>query len=182
MNKRDLETKKREVKKKIQEMTEFSKKKWGVDVVVRRISYKLDTEVHYGEYCPNFKVIALNPDLLGEYGKIYIDDVVVHEFVHALVDSYFPSGYNGKKRVGDHGKEFKAFCSHFGNDGKATTGLFRDSKTKSPTPSKRNFTMIDYECSCMIHSVTKIKHNRMVKGQIRTCRHCATPLKLKETN
>jgi SprT protein len=174
--KRDLLAKKQEVIDKIDEMKKFSKEKWGVTVRVR-VVYKLDTEREYGSYCPNHKVIDLNKDLLEEYGKLYIDDVVVHEFVHALVDAYFPSGFNGRKRVMDHGKEFKAFCSHFGNDGKATTSLFSDSKLKNHA---RKMAMFEYKCSCRTHTISKIKHNKILRGQERICRYCKDTLIIKE--
>ena len=88
----------KEVLKKVEELTKYSKKTWNLDVQIT-ISYNLDSANSVGQYTRSKKLISLNPKLLEEYGNLYILDVVVHEFAHAVVAQKYPSGYIGRKRI-----------------------------------------------------------------------------------
>jgi len=164
---------KTKVKTKINEMIEFSKNKWNLDIDVK-ISYSLDSSRAVGRYNPNSKTIELNLGLLNEYKEFYINDTVIHEFCHVLVHSKYPTGYNGYKRVMPHGREFKAFCSWFGNDGKATTSLFNDSSTMK---KRKTSTLFVYKCNCQVHQITKTRHNKIIQGKASySCKNCSSTL------
>lgn len=164
------------VEVKIKELRIYSKNVFNIDVKVN-ISYNLDSARALGQYSPSTKTIILNPKLLEEYGTVYIEDTVVHEFAHAVVNYKYPRGYrNGSyKRIMPHGKEFKAVCSHFGNDGKATSSTFSDSTSIKKVNKQARFT---YKCGCQTHEITKTRHNKILRGAKYTCKTCRTHLKL----
>jgi len=157
------------VDKKIQEMVKFSKEKWDIDVDVN-ISYSLNSSKTVGTYNYNSKTINLNLALLNEYKELYISDTVVHEFCHALVHNKFPNHRNGYKKIMPHGREFKAFCSWFGLEGRATTSSYKDSKTIKP---KRKRVTFIYSCGCRTHELSSIRHNKVLnKGTEYYCNKC----------
>ena len=160
----------KEVLKKVEELTKYSKKTWNLDVQIT-ISYNLDSANSVGQYTRSKKLISLNPKLLEEYGNLYILDVVVHEFAHAVVAQKYPSGYIGRKRIMPHGKQFKAVCSHFGNDGSATTKLFNNSTTMKKVKRQAR---IKYKCNCREHELSKVRHRRVLEGIKYTCTACGT--------
>ena len=98
------------VQKHINEMSKFSENKWDI-VIDPIISYDLDSTRALGQYSKCTDTISLNENLLNEFGNLYIEDVVVHEFCHAIINNLYPSGYKGNKKIQPHGKEFKAVCS-----------------------------------------------------------------------
>jgi len=162
------------VDKKIQEMIKFSKDKWDIDVKVN-ISYSLNSSKTVGCYIYDTRTINLNLDLLNEYKELYISETVVHEFCHALVHNKFPNHRNGYRKVMPHGKEFKAFSSWFGLEGKATTSSYKDSKTIKP---KRKRVTFKYSCGCKTHELSSIRHNRVLnKGVKYYCTQCNNSLK-----
>jgi len=166
---------KRAVNKRIKELTLFAKEKWNLDIKVK-IEYNLDSARALGTYSPREKTINLNYKLLMEYKELYIEDIVVHEFAHAIIHNKYPYGTNGRKRVMPHGKEFKAVCSWFGIDGKASTSLFNDNTTMKKV-NKQN--TITYKCNCQEHELSKVRHNKILRGASYTCKNCRTKLEKK---
>jgi SprT protein len=167
---------KSDVKAKIKELKAYALKEWDIKVTFN-IDYKLDSVRTLGSYHPGTKTMSLNANLLKEFGTLYIDDIVVHEFAHAVVAKLFPNGLNGRKKVMPHGKEFKAVCSHFGIDGRATTSLFNNSKSMK----KSNKLTFSYTCDCgHDHQLSKTKHNRILKGTNYLCGLCKSRLVKKE--
>ena len=163
---------KTDVKTRIKELKAYALKIWGLKVSFN-IDYKLDSVRTLGTYNSNTRTMSLNENLLKEYGTLYIEDVVVHEFAHAVIALKYPIRMNGCKRVMAHGREFKAVCSHFGVDGKATTSLFNDSKTMK----KSNTVRFSYTCDCGYnHELSKIKHNKILRGNNYRCGMCKSIL------
>jgi predicted SprT family Zn-dependent metalloprotease len=163
---------KSDVKTRIKELKAYALKQWDIKVTFN-VDYKLDSVRTLGTYHPGTKTMSLNANLLKEFGTLYIEDVVVHEFAHAVIAKLFPTKMNGWKKVQAHGKEFKAVCSHFGIDGKATTSLFNDSKTMK----KSTITRFSYTCDCgHDHQLSKIKHNKIRRGANYLCSMCKSRL------
>jgi len=159
---------KSDVKLRIKELKAYALKTWNIKVTFN-INYKLDSVRALGTYHAGTKTMSLNANLLKEYGTLYIEDVVVHEFAHAVIGLLYPTRMNGYRKVTAHGREFKAVCSHFGIDGKATTSLFNDSITMK----KSNVTRFSYSCNCGYnHQLTKIKHNKVLRGSSYRCSMC----------
>ena len=163
---------KSDVKLKIKELKAYALKTWNVKVTFK-IDYKLDSARALGTYHPGTKVMSLNEKLLKEYGTLYIEDVVIHEFAHAVIGMLYPTRMNGYRKVQPHGKEFKIICSHFGVDGKATTSLFNDSTSMK----KSTIARFSYSCDCGYdHQLSKIKHNKVLRGAGYRCGMCKTKL------
>lgn len=143
------------------------------------ILYNLDSSRALGTYqfmpVKSEHVIRLNPKLLNELGKAYIDDVFVHEYAHACVQHYV-GYYNGRKRVMPHGMEFKSFCRMFGIDGKATTSVAANAVTmKKPNTANRH----TYTCECHEFHLSTQRHNKILRGATYTCKKCGGKLKKK---
>jgi len=118
-------------------------------------------------------VISLNATLLEEFKETYIDEVFVHEYAHAIVNQYFTS--KSSTRVMPHGKEFKKVCSWFGIIGKPKTSSFHSSSLISNHKKKK--ATWNYHCSCMVHSLSTIKHNKILKGSSSySCKKCKSSL------
>jgi len=117
--------------------------------------------------------LKLNPALLNELKDKYINEVVVHEVAHAAVNAYIrPNTY---RRVMPHGKEFKQMCRILGISGAATTKIAKDSKILNSKKKKR--ATVTYKCDCQTHELSKIRHNRIQKGEATySCRTCRTKL------
>jgi len=177
-----LETK---VQLKIEEMTAYANKTWNLDIESSQIqvNYSLTSVNKLGTCLTKHtkdrlvSYINLNANLLNEYKEVYINEVVVHEMAHAIVGHKYPTRMNGWKRVMPHGKEFKAVCSHFGNDGKATTKLFSDSESLKST--RKPMKTFKYVCGCSEHNLSKVRHNKILKGASYTCRTCKQKLERK---
>ena len=118
-------------------------------------------------------IISLNATLLEEFKETYIDEVFVHEYAHAIVNQYFRS--KSYTRVMPHGKEFKKVCSWFGISGKPRTSSFNSSSFISNHKKKK--VTWNYHCSCMVHSLSTIKHNKILKGsRSYSCKKCKSSL------
>jgi len=163
------------VRQKINELEKIIKDKYDIDVSPF-IIYDSDSSRTLGYYKLSENSIHLNEKLLDEFGELYIKDIVIHEFVHAVVNTLFPSRYNRGKKVMPHCKEFKSICILLGIPPKATTNVFNNSTSMKKQRTKNR---IDYSCNCMTHSLTTYKHNKIQRGCVFTCRLCHTQLKLK---
>ena len=166
----------KEVENKIEELQKYALKTWNVNVKVT-IEYSLNSSLVLGT-CRKEKekiILELNNNLLNEYKSLYIKEIVQHEFAHAVIINLFPRGMNGHKKVRTHGKEFKAVCSHFGIDGKATNDKFNDSTTLKKSHKQKRYT---YYCQCGECELSTTRHNRIVKGTAKyRCHNCHTELK-----
>jgi len=145
----------------------LSKADLGFGIPNPKIEYNLKDRF-LGKCWGNY-LIQLSPHLLKEYKDEYINYVFVHEYAHAVVNTLYPNGMNGVKRVRPHGKEFKKVCRLFGIDGGATTEKFLDSKRKIKGKQKR----WTYTCDCREHKISTTIHNRIQKsGKTYQCTNC----------
>lgn len=121
-------------KEKVQEAINFVRKRadliYDVDIGEFDVRYDLTTQNALGKvvYQNNGITMRLNPLLLEENADLYIQEVVLHELAHIIVNKRFPTGYDNHKRVQPHGREFKAVCRIFGTNGKLTTSAFNNSQ------------------------------------------------------
>ena len=167
---------KTKVQQKIEELENKILKIYGSKTNVK-VRYNLNSSRAVGRYIITENCIELNPGLLNEYKEIYIEDTVVHEYAHAVVQKFHPSTIF--KRVMPHGKEFKSICRMFGNPGKAGTSLFNDSETMKKLTKKKTKRW-SYVCSCKgdasKHIVSTTIHNRIQRGYVYACRSCGGKL------
>lgn len=118
------------LKAKLSFMKQEVKKVWNIDIE-GEIKFSINNSNVLGFYRPYTKEIHLNKTLLFQYGELYINEVVVHEYAHAVINTLYPYGLFGDKSVRTHGKEFKEVCLHFGNRGTAFVSLFSCPQTRN---------------------------------------------------
>ncbi len=158
---------------------ELASKYPGVKIPNVKISYSLNSSRTVGIADYRMSTLVLNEGILNEYGDIYINHTVVHEFCHFVVKALYPFGFNSAtgKKVMPHGKEFKKVCNAFGIEGKATTGLFNQSKTLQAKKETLNRHFV--KCSCQLHSVSTRMYNIVRIGKRpKICRKCRTRLEI----
>lgn len=148
------------VRAKIGSLNMKSRKLWGLEIHISEIFYWSNYGTTLGVWHKKSKNMWLHRGVLEEYGQVFIDDVVAHEFAHAVVSNMYPDGCdeNGKK-IRSHGKEFKKVCRAFGICEMAKTPLFRESVWVRGYRSGK----MRYKCGCKIHLLSKVMHNRLVK-------------------
>jgi SprT protein len=95
-----------------------------------------------------------------------INQTVPHEVAHLI--AYLHYGRYAKA----HGREWKSVMRNV--MGLNPERCHSYSMENAPNRGQR----FDYTCGCMTHNVSKIKHNKMQRGQTRTCRTCKGNLKL----
>jgi len=151
---------------------------YNIEVPVIYVKFDLTTQQTLGaigkhpEYENCFSA-RLNLDLLARYGQLYIDEVIVHEFAHAVTDLKYPRG------VRPHGKEWKAIARNLGlKNPKSTTSLFE--------VDKKHLRTFPYKCVCKTHQLGIRKHNaavkqyKTIKRNRYTCSICKTQLQYVE--
>ena len=175
---------KTKVTKVLKNLEDRAQKVYGSDFKLREYSveYTLNSIRTTGKVSyKNGKVtMILHPDLLKEFGDVYIQRTVIHEFAHIVTRSLYPSGFRGYKKVHSHGHEFKSVCKYLGYPqvGKATTDVYAGSKTTS-TPERKQMNTFTYTCACDTHEISAIRHRRAQRGTSYTCRSCKTQIKPK---
>lgn len=167
---------------RIEELKEFSQKQWGVSPSMK-IIYDLESVDTIGLAVHKTGSMRLNKHILLEFGDVYIDEIVVHEYAHFVVTAMYRSGKIGYRRPMPHGKEFKAVCSHFGIDGKSTSKTFNDAqwfKYKRAQLNKNPKKVFYYSCGCrnFFHELSTVRHNKIMKKTSRLkCKDCDTAIK-----
>ena len=170
---------KQKVNKTLRELKSVAKKTFEVDIGRYTVKYDLTTHRTLGMISPQNNgslVMRLNPLLLEEDAQLYIDEVLIHEYAHLIVEAQYPNDMNGSKRVLPHGREFKTVCRILGIDDGATTGAFRHSqalkKARGTKPTHY------YKCKCVIPSeLSLIQHNKVQRGrETYSCRTCGERL------
>ena len=163
------------LKSKMEELRNLTVENHGIEVPQIFVKFDLTTHRALGKIRRHperkgFYRARLNLDLLLEYKELYINEVVVHEFAHAVADLV-----HGQRNIKPHGKEWKEIAKVLGlKNPSATTGLFE---------VKRD--MFIYECKCQEHYLTKRKHNKAQKylsrhkKNVYGCLRCKTGLTLK---
>ena len=102
--------------------------------------------------------IRLNPVLLLENQREFIDEVVPHELAHLLVWQHFG-------RVAPHGKEWKWMMESVLGVPARRTHRFELASVRQNT--------FPYRCRCQQHQLTVRRHNRVVRGEATyRCVHC----------
>lgn len=111
------------------------------------------------------RMIRYNPHIFARYFSENLSTTVPHEVAHYVVDVLF-----GMRNTQPHGKEWKNIMALLDADASVTCNF--DLKGL-PTKKYQRF---DYICSCRTHELTRIRHNRVLKGTRYLCRHCKQEL------
>jgi len=172
-----LQTLQNKITNRIIELQKISQEKWGVSPEMR-VMYDLDSVKTLGTANYYKGTMRLNKHLLLEFGDVYIDEVVVHEYAHFVTDAIAKEKMT---RYQAHGREFKQICSKFGIVGKATTNKFSDSKYLKDKKDKlkANKKVFYYGCDCNYYKeLSTTIHNRIQRGRASyNCRACKVTLK-----
>ena len=112
------------------------------------------------------RVIRYNPYIFAKYFNDNLVNTVPHEVAHYVTDVLY-----GLRRVRPHGPEWRAVMRAFGAEPVATCRYDLDG---IPVRRQRRYS---YQCGCMTHSVSTVRHRRIQDGRMRYhCRRCRTPL------
>lgn len=111
------------------------------------------------------RMIRYNPYIFARYFKENLSSTVPHEVAHYVVDVLY-----GLKNTQAHGKEWKNIMALLNADASVTCDFNLEGL---PT---RHYQRFDYTCSCKTHALTRIRHNRILKGAKYLCRNCKTEL------
>jgi SprT protein len=112
-----------------------------------------------------YRVIRYNPYICARYFSENIKTTIPHEVAHYIVDVLY-----GMRMTKPHGKEWKNIMNMFNADASVTCEFNLDG-----LPA-RYYQRFIYACSCRTHELTRIRHNRILKGIIYHCRHCKQAL------
>lgn len=108
----------------------------------------------------NYRLFKQNPDDL--------EWVYVHELAHIICQRFFHSERG-------HGRWWQAVNRSMGFEPQRTHNL----NVEGLSGNRREFR---YYCGCTVHTVSAIKHNRMMKGQGRRCKSCKGSLHIPDSN
>ena len=112
--------------------------------------------------------IRYNPWIFARWFDENLAETVPHEVAHYVVATRF------RRKARPHGAEWRAVMHLFGVAPRVTCGYRPEDIADLPGRRLRYF---DYACDCGSHSVSSIRHNRMVAGKARyLCRRCHGPL------
>lgn len=111
------------------------------------------------------RMIRYNPYIFARYFSENLAVTVPHEVAHYVVDVLY-----GMRNTQPHGGEWKNIMALLNADASVTCDF--DLKD---LPS-RNYQRFDYSCSCQTHELTRIRHNRVLKGTRYLCRLCKQEL------
>lgn len=111
------------------------------------------------------RMIRYNPYIFTRYFSENLATTVPHEVAHYAVDVLY-----GMRNTQAHGKEWKNIMALLNADASVTCDFDLQGL---PT---RHYQRFDYACSCRTHELTRIRHNRILKGRRYLCRYCKQEL------
>jgi predicted SprT family Zn-dependent metalloprotease len=174
---------KESITEKIKELDQIVTSKWGSKCVPEfDIDYSKTSCTWLGQVVTQVNkksTMYLQKHLLEAFGQKYIDEIVVHEYAHIVVNNLFPTRMNKStlRRVTSHGREFKAVCSWLGIVGKSTSTIALGSEHLMKS-TRKSTKVISAKCSCTTHKITKNRATKMQNGRGYRCGLCKTSLVL----
>lgn len=112
--------------------------------------------------------IRFNSYIFSKYFQNSLITTVPHEIAHYVSDLVY-----GIKNIKPHGKEWQSIM-HTLNVEPRVTGDY--DLTGIPVRRQQRF---EYQCTCMTHQLTSIRHNRVQQGRAYyLCQKCKSPIEL----
>jgi len=146
---------------------DFANDRYRLNITYPTISFKLKGRCA-GKANYTKHLVKYNAVLLEENGDTFLERTVPHEIAHIVVRHKY--GHYATA----HGYEWKSMMMAFGcNPSRCHSYDTTNSAQGRKSKLGKNF---DYKCGCKIYNLTVIRHRRILKGAIYTCRNCKTPL------
>lgn len=111
------------------------------------------------------KLIRYNPYIFAKYYDDNLHNTVAHEVAHYIVYQLYG------RRVQPHGAQWRRVMLDFKRDPSVYCNY-----DLQGIPVKK-YQHIEYHCQCGVHKLTKIRHNRILKGARYYCKKCGKTLK-----
>ncbi len=112
------------------------------------------------------RVIRYNPYLFAKYYEDSLNNTVIHEVAHYVVDVL-----HGLPSVRPHGTQWQTAMAMFGAKPNRTCHY---DMSGIPVRTQRRFS---YGCGCMTHELSTFRHNKIQYGTARySCRRCGEVL------
>ena len=106
-----------------------------------------------------------------------VNQTVPHEVAHIVVAEVYesqnrvyvdPFSFRRQRAIQPHGWEWQQVMRLFGLE----PDRCHDMDVSTVKAIRNGGLEYVYKCNCMEHKVTKVKHNRMQRGLVYTCRRC----------
>jgi SprT protein len=92
----------------------------------------------------------------------FLNDTVPHEVAHLFQTKMYPDSK-------PHGQEWRMVMNVGGYEAKRCHNY----NTMAIRKAQKNREIFEYNCKCRVHKLSKIKHNRFLRGEsYYTCRYC----------
>jgi predicted SprT family Zn-dependent metalloprotease len=122
-------------------------------------------------------IILINSDMVNDkWWETTVNETLPHEVCHHVAPLIYNRYVHGADRGQgwSHGRAWKQCMRMVGLTPDRCLDLTNEeSQELALRVVPRNY---GYNCGCMVHYVTKIKHNRMQAGSTRICRRCKNKL------
>ncbi|MCW8853750.1 MAG: SprT-like domain-containing protein [Gammaproteobacteria bacterium] len=110
--------------------------------------------------------IRYNPYIFAKYFDDNLQTTVPHEVAHYISDVLY-----GLRNIRPHGSEWKNIMLTFDAEPNVTSDY---DLTGIPIRQLQRF---EYQCGCMTHQLTAIRHNKMMQGKVSyRCKYCGSPV------
>jgi len=112
------------------------------------------------------RVIRYNPYIFSKYYDDNLIRTMPHEVAHYITDVFY-----GLRNIKPHGSEWKNIMLSFDAEPAITSDY---DLTGIPVRQLQRF---EYQCGCMKHQLTAIRHNKVMRGKVSyRCKYCASPV------
>ena len=145
---------------KIADLKTITKAMWGLDLNPI-ITFDLRGRAA-GQFVRQGKIkkLRFNKPVLEKYTEKFVDRTVPHEWAHLVAREI------NKHRIKPHGKEWRTVCYMLGME---DVTIYHDYEVE-PVRKVETFT---YACGCSeLHKLTKVRHNRALRGAVYKCSVC----------
>ena len=110
--------------------------------------------------------IRYNPYIFAKYFDDNLASTVPHEVAHYISDVIY-----GLRKIRPHGDEWKKIMLSFDVKPAVTSDY---DLTGIPLRQLQRF---EYQCGCMVHQLTAIRHNKVIRGEVSyRCKYCGSPV------
>ena len=111
-----------------------------------------------------YTIINFNAALFKRHAEDFLVQTVPHEVAHLVAYQHYGA------KIRPHGQEWQSIMQLFGAD------VSRCHNYDVHHSEARRYRYFQYHCHCQQHSLTAIRHNRILRGQVYHCKKCHQPL------